>query len=611
MRERKYGHCLVSQQIRAKIISGDIQINDLSLLRGDNGFFEDQGLESRVQPSSFEPVISDEVFILDKEEQVVFGPGQHETVYRALLHLPKKQRQRINISRGFEFKTGFTYLVPLTERIILHDGERIKASPKSSMGRLFPLVRMIADYNHSFDEIHYQYRTDEPLQTWSLVQPTAFNVIVHPGLSLNQLRFFSGLNVSLNQQEIIEEFERKSLLYSKKEGREVPALPVITNDGLQIKLDLSGEHTEGIVALRARRNPTPIDLSKTEFYDAEEFFEPVENRKGKVRLYGGERYLIASKGILHIPPHLSSELRRHYGTGMRGTWDEAGFIDPGFKGDLVFEVGIGEAGGITLNQDDERRVSALEFFRTNQKPDKLYGEKETGSHYQKQLGPRISKHFKAFDYERAARNYRKLDRDVLVHDARILNRFRKTKSGFEPIEPEVAERLGKEVEERGFFHSRYDCETDEDVLQVIPYVLLFDQSRKVFTYIRAVSIQDYGDERLFGKHSIGFGGHITRDDGPNYLERCLEREVMEEEVRIEGGYSPPKLVGTLMAYDTPVDRVHFGLIYVTHVKGTVRANEASITSVGMKSFNELVQNPKLLETWSRIVVPHLCDFYEK
>ena len=44
-----------------------------------------------------------------------------------------------------------------------------------------------------------------------------------------------------------------------------------------------------------------------------------------------------------------------------------------------------------------------------------------------------------------------------------------------------------------------DCESDEEVLQVIPYVLLFDESKKIFTYIRASDIKDYGDERLFGK----------------------------------------------------------------------------------------------------------------
>ena len=599
----------MSQQIRDKILRGDIQTNKLNLSINANGFFKDLNLESRIQPSSFEPTIGDEAFILDKEEQAVFGPKQHETVYRALLHLPKRQRQRIDISSGFEFKTGFTYLVPLQERTTLHYGERIKASPKSSMGRLFPLVRMISDYNLDFDEIHYQCKTGESLQTWLLVQPTAFNIIVHPDLSLNQLRFFNGLNVSLNQQEILEEFKKNPLLSLREDKEEVPL--IVTDDGLQIKLDLSGKHTSGIVALRARQNPMPIDLSKTRFYDAEEFFEPVKNRNGKIKLYGGESYLIASKGELNIPSHLSCELRRYYGSGMRGKRHEAGFVDQGFIGDLVFEVCINETGGITLDQNDERQASALEFFRTNQIPDKLYGEKKTGSHYQEQLGPRVSKHFKKFDFAMAARDYKKLNREVLVHDAKILNGFRKTKESFELLEEEVAERLKKEIENNGFFQSRYDCETDQEILQVIPYVLLFGQGKEIYAYIRAIDIKDYGEKGLFGKHSIGFGGHISREDGPKYIEECLEREVMREEIKIKGEYSPPKLVGTLMSYKTHVDKVHFGLIYTIHIRGSVEENEASITALGMRSFSEMAQNSEKFESWSRILIPHLPDFYKK
>jgi deoxycytidine triphosphate deaminase/predicted NUDIX family phosphoesterase len=608
----KKGYCLVSQEIRKKILNKDIRISGTPPSIEDNGSFKNDDIESRVQPSSFEPVIGNEAFILDSEEQGVFSPKQHETVYRALLGLPKRQRQKISISGGFEIKTGFSYLIPLEERITLHDGEGVKASPKSSIGRLFPLVRTIADYNPGFDAMHHWHKIDEPLHIWLLVQPTTFNMIIYPGLALNQLRFFNGLNVSLSQQEIIEEIGKNPLLYSRKvDGNEVPVHSIVTDDGLEIKLDLSGEYTSGIVALRARRNPTAIDLSKTGFYNAEEFFEPVENRGGKIKLFGGEGYLMASKGILNIPPHLSSELRRHYGTGMRGTWDEAGFVDPGFRGHLIFEVGINERGGITLSHDDERQISALEFFRVREKPDKLYGEEETGSHYQNQSGPRVSKHFKEFDYGMAAKDYKKLNRDVLVHDAKILKSFRKTEDGFELLDPKVAEKLSTEVEERGFFHSRYDCEIDEEVLQVIPYVLLFDQGQRILTYVRAVNIKDYGDRRLFGKHSFGFGGHIIRGDGPQYINKCLEREVMKEEVRIEGRYSQPKLVGTLMAYDAPVDRVHFGLIYTTHIEGRVKEKESSVTSLRIKCFDELIQNSEPFETWSKILIPHLSALYEK
>ncbi len=607
------GYCLVSQQIRDKIAKREITVNASNLFRNDDEFFEDDELEKRVQPASFEPVIGDEAFILDIEEHGIFSPGQKETVYRALLKLPKRQRQKIDISNGFEFKTRFNYLIPLEERVILKAGERVKSSPKSSTGRLFPLTRLIADYSSYFDEVICSLNLeDKSLELWLLVQPTAFNLIMHPGLTLNQLRFFNGLNVSLTQEEIVEEFKKNPLLYNRGESDISPAEPVITDDGLQINLDLSGRFTHGIVALRARRNPIPIDLTKPEFYNAEDFFEPVESKEGKIKLQGNEHYLIASKGIVSVPRHLSAEVRRHYGAGIRGTWDEAGFADPGFEGDLVFEATPTEIGGITLSKDIAKPVSALEFFRTSELPDKVYG-KDIGSHYQAQLGPKVSKHFKPFDYARAAKEYKKLKRDVLVQDARVLLSYRKTPEGFEPIREDVVKKLFREIEEieRSFFHSRYDCEDDELVLQVIPYVLAFGPDNNIFTYIRATNIEDYGDVRLFGKYSIGLGGHIVRNDAPKYIRNCLVREVTKEEARIYGKYSPPKLVGTMMAYEKPVDRVHFGLVYTMHVEGRVRANEKSITPLGMKSFRWLSEHSNPFETWSKILIPYLSLLYKQ
>jgi predicted NUDIX family phosphoesterase/deoxycytidine triphosphate deaminase len=603
------GYCLVSQQIREEIAAGNIAVQASSLERDETGFFKDKGLEGRVQPASFEPVIGDEVFVLDVEDQSVFTPGK-ETVYRALLQLPRRQRQKENIEGGFELKRGFTYAIPLEEKITLKDGERIRSSPKSSTGRLFPVTRMLTDYSEYFDEINSQSAPlDKALQLWLLVQPTCFNLIVHPGISLTQLRFFRGLNASLSQQELLEESQKNPFLYTRRGEELVPSDVVITDDGLQINLDLTGEYTEGIVALRARSNPTPIDLARTKYYNAEDFFEPVKNKGGKVRLKCGERYLIASKGVLCIPPHLNAELRRHYGAGLRAAWDEAGFVDPGFEGDLVFEVTPTEAGGMMLSSDSERPASALEFFRTNKLPDKLYGT-GIGSHYQKQLGSKVSKHFQLFDFAHAAKTHKKLDREVLVQDTNVLLGFREGNQGFEPINPHTLNALLEQIQQKGFFQSRYDCEADESVLQFIPYVLLFGDN-EIFVYERASKIKDYGDKRLFGKHSIGLGGHVIRADGPDFIKNCLEREVFKEEIKVRGEYSPPKLVGTLVANDTPVDKVHFGLIYATHINGEISGNESSMTPLGMKSFEELQKDNSRFETWSKKLIPYLPMLYKQ
>ncbi len=602
------GYCLVSQQIRDEIIAGKIRVNTLNLSLDRKKRFSDAGLEKRIQPSSFEPVIGDEIFILDIEKQAVFCPGSSQTVYRALLELPRRQRQKMDISEGFETITGFNYLIPLVERLKLEDNEDVRSSPKSSVGRLFPYTRLVSDFSSSFDQIHHQNVSGREIQMWLLFQPTAFNIIIHPGLTLNQLRFFRGANASLSQQELIEEFHKNPFLYDRMpDGSFKLIKSLITNDGLQMNIDLSGQYTRGIVALRARRNPVPIDLSLDDFYDAEDFFEPVLASKGKVRLYGGEKYLIASKGVLKIPKHLSAELRRHSGISIRGSWDEAGFCDNGFTGDLNFEATMNESGGMTLDANSTLPVSFLEFFRTIETPDKIYGKK-IGSHYQGQLGTHPPKYFRKFDFSRAAKDYKKLDRDVLVHDSRLLRAFRQDPVGFEPISPEKAAELIKEIEENGFFHSRYDCENDYEVLQVIPYTIVFGPDKTVFSYVRSDDIREYGDERLFGKHSIGFGGHIVRSDEPSYVSNGQRREFLEE-VKITGECSKPRIIGTLYAEDRDVDKVHFGLVYTIHLNGRLKPNEKSGKSFKRESFDEISKKVHYFETWSRILIPYLQLLY--
>jgi len=85
------GFCLVSQEIRELIRQGSLKVPDFD--------------EARVQPASFDPRIGDEIFILDTEPSL-FRPRQNQTVYRALLEVPKQRRRKEDISGGFEIKKG-------------------------------------------------------------------------------------------------------------------------------------------------------------------------------------------------------------------------------------------------------------------------------------------------------------------------------------------------------------------------------------------------------------------------------------------------------------------------------------------------------------------------
>jgi len=582
------GYCLNSQEIRKKIKKGLI-------ISSGNA----EEIKKRIQPASFDPIIGGDIFILETETGGLFRPNQNETVYRTLLQLPNRQRQKRS-TENFEIKKGFTYLIPLEDRLTLRQGEAIKSSPKSSIGRNFLNVRLLADYNPNFDEIHDNYKKDTNLTLWLLVQPLAFNAIIRPGLSLNQLRFFKGLDAQLTNAELAKELKKNKIIYERMKNGKLRALEPILNDGIQVHLDLTGRNTEGVTALRARHNPDPIDLSETEHYQAEDFFEPIVNRAGKIKIEKGEHYLFCSKEVLQIPSHLSAELKRTSNIGLRGDIHFAGFIDPGFKGDLVFEVKSDEPNDVVLT-DESIPLSSIQLIR-NKKPDKVYSE-EIGSHYVFQLGPKSSKVFKKFDYAFAARNYDKLSNLVLVQDANVLHQIRRTKEGFEPISKDSIGRLEKMIKD-GFFHVRYDCEKDEAVLQIVPYILIFDKNHKIFSYVRASNIKDYGDERLFGKHSIGVGGHIKSSDKPYFLKNGIYRE-LEEEVKITGAREP-NLVGTIMAYTKDVDKVHFGLIYTLNCQ-KVSLKESSMISGRTLPIEKLAKDnyQKKYETWSNILIPHL------
>ena len=98
-----------SQKIRELIDNGRIIVSSFN--------------EARIQHSFFEPVIGDEIFIMDTEKDRLFRPKREERVYKTLLQLPAKKRQRVDIRGGFELKKGFTYMIPLEDKVRLLEDE--------------------------------------------------------------------------------------------------------------------------------------------------------------------------------------------------------------------------------------------------------------------------------------------------------------------------------------------------------------------------------------------------------------------------------------------------------------------------------------------------------
>ncbi len=124
----------------------------------------------------------------------------------------------------------------------------------------------------------------------------------------------------------------------------------------------------------------------------------------------------------------------------------------------------------------------------------------------------------------------------------------------------------------GSVQRRGDMEKDTSYLQPIPYTII-KQGNKYFTYTR---LEGGGESRLYGKSSVGLGGHMNHVEDAWSFEHLLavnnSRE-LEEEVFIyqENGeeidyhYDLAKnsiVSGLMYNQKTEVDSVHFGVLNI-------------------------------------------------
>jgi predicted NUDIX family phosphoesterase len=155
------------------------------------------------------------------------------------------------------------------------------------------------------------------------------------------------------------------------------------------------------------------------------------------------------------------------------------------------------------------------------------------------------------------------------------------------------------------YRPRHEVETDPAFKQLIPYVLFChdDESggKELFQYTRGLN-QD--ESRLRGRRSVGIGGHIaTRDTvvngHANAFSEGMQREVAEE-VSIETPYRQ-RCVGLINDDDTPVGRVHLGIVYLFDVeRPSVFARESEIVESSFMPIDEILPHLDDFEMWSQI-----------
>ena len=169
--------------------------------------------------------------------------------------------------------------------------------------------------------------------------------------------------------------------------------------------------------------------------------------------------------------------------------------------------------------------------------------------------------------------------------------------GFNAMRAVVFKGLIKEENFR--FIPRSEAETDETHLQLIPYVIVVKR-HSVLTYQRT---KLSGEQRLIGKHSIGFGGHINSDDVT--FQRGLIREIFEEELKgLNVVEDCPSFRGLILDDSSAVGRVHLGIVYVIAIGDDhkqITSDDPNIRLLDFVSLDRL---------YSMITYPEIYPFEE-
>ena len=167
--------------------------------------------------------------------------------------------------------------------------------------------------------------------------------------------------------------------------------------------------------------------------------------------------------------------------------------------------------------------------------------------------------------------------------------------------------------DRSIFLDRDLAEHDPRFKQLIPYCVI-EAEGHVLAYRRSTK---GGESRLYGRSSIGIGGHVNsgddRDgDNRHTYERAVQRELLEE-LRCPGTLDAHRFVAGMVNEDkTDVGAVHVGIVHVVRLQRIDELDLCSlapeIESPGFWPARDIADfDQRLFEMWSRIVIRKLPE----
>lgn len=267
----------------------------------------------------------------------------------------------------FELLPKHSYLFKVKERLRLPKSSNIygESTPKSSIGRVDVIVRLIVDGASEYDEINSEELNSDVQLLFLEVTPITFPVKVKEGEPLTQLRLFYGKPDDCKVQgSLIYEKTMFGSMGKNSEGILTVNLEPEEIGGIEVSaFEASWTDQQDSICLwkvPEIRIPNPCKYWK---------FRNWDSVRRRLTISTDKFYILRSKELLNIPDGVAvycramdeklGEMRIHY----------AGFVHPHFGANrddgakgapLIFEV---RGHNIDVSLCDNEKLARLDFYR--------------------------------------------------------------------------------------------------------------------------------------------------------------------------------------------------------------------------------------------------------
>ncbi len=321
----------------------------LALIKNKQIYSYKRSINDQIQPASLDLTLSKKCYRI----KASFIPNNIK-ISKVIEDL---SLTKIDLSQNTLLEKNCIYLCELNERLKLPYDIMGKSNPKSTTGRLDIFTRVITENGKEYDLVNKNYKGKLYLE----IIPQSFSIIVRKNTSLNQIRFFRGLDS-----------ERKIK---------------------QIKLSVSIKKNK-ITAYKAKKITSAIDLNKINYYKSSKYWEKIIPENNYFIIEKDEFYILRSKENIVIKNNQAAELEPFKDSFGNFRVHYAGFFDPGFGNSKLGIPAVLElrAYDTPFIIRDGQLVGQLNYYEIDEIKDKAYGIKIKSNYFDQNL--KLAKQFK-------------------------------------------------------------------------------------------------------------------------------------------------------------------------------------------------------------------------